>query len=114
MFTGIVQGVAQVSAVEDRPGLRRLRLQLPPGFGAGLVLGASVAVDGVCLTASALHGADPAAPVAADFDVMQQTLGLATIAALRPGDAVNVERAACDGAEVGGHPLSGHVDVQGA
>jgi riboflavin synthase len=45
---------------------------------------------------------------------MQQTLALATLGALKPGDAVNVERAAREGAEVGGHPLSGHVDVQGS
>lgn len=108
MFTGIVQGVARIGALTDRPGLRSLRLQFPPGFAAGLAIGASVAVDGVCLTVTTLHGAD-----AADFDVMQQSLALTTLGALREGDAVNVERAARDGAEIGGHPLSGHVDVLG-
>jgi riboflavin synthase len=88
MFTGIVQGVARVDAVEDRPGLRTLRLVLPAGVGRGLEVGASVSVDGVCLTATALL-------------------------ALAPGATVNVERAARADAEVGGHPLSGHVDVQG-
>jgi riboflavin synthase len=113
MFTGIVQGTARVEAVDDRAGLRRLRLALPAGFGVGLALGASVAVDGVCLTAAALHGDDAAAPSAADFDVMQQTLALTTLGACGVGDAVNVERAAKADAEVGGHPLSGHVDVRG-
>ncbi len=106
MFTGIVQGTARIAAATDRPGLRSFRLQFPAGFADGLAIGASVAVDGVCLTVTALHGAD-----AADFDVMQQSLALTTLAGLREGDAVNVERAAKDGAEIGGHPLSGHVDT---
>ena len=106
MFTGIVQGVATVAAAIDRPGLRTFTLRFPGGFAAGLEIGASVAVDGVCLTVTALHGDD-----AADFDVMQQSLALTTLAALREGDRVNVERAAKDGAEIGGHPLSGHVDT---
>ena len=106
MFTGIVQGVAQIGRIEDRSGLRTLRLSFPSGFDSGLQIGASVSVDGVCLTATALH-AD-----AADFDVMQQTLSLTTLGALNQGSAVNVERAAKEGAEVGGHALSGHIDFQ--
>jgi riboflavin synthase len=105
MFTGIVQGVAHIEQLTDRSGLRSLRLAFPPGFGAGLAIGASVAVDGVCLTVTALHG-----NAAADFDVMQQSLALTTLGGLTIGSRVNVERAARDGAEIGGHPLSGHVD----
>jgi riboflavin synthase len=105
MFTGIVQGVARVAELSDRSGLRSFRLEFAPGFAAGLAIGASVAVDGVCLTVTALHGNDAAA-----FDVMQQSLTLTTLGALVVGSRVNVERAARDGAEVGGHPLSGHVD----
>ena len=105
MFTGIVQGTATVSASVDRTGLRSFTLAWPPGFGAGLAVGASVAVDGVCLTVTALHGDG-----SADFDVMQQSLALTTLAALQGGSRINVERAARDGAEIGGHPLSGHVD----
>jgi riboflavin synthase len=107
MFTGIVQAVAEVAEVVDRPGLRSLTLAFPPGFGDGLQLGASVAVDGVCLTVAELPGAD-----AARFDVMQQSLSLTTLGALRAGGRANAERAARDGAEIGGHPLSGHVDFQ--
>ena len=105
MFTGIVQGVARVDGLSDRSGLRSLRLTLPPGFADNLAVGASVSVDGTCLTVTALHGAD-----AADFDVMQQTLALTTLGALAIGSRVNVERSAKDGAEIGGHPLSGHID----
>jgi len=107
MFTGIVQGVAQVAAITDKPGLRSFRLQFPAGFCAGLEIGASVACDGVCLTVTALSGADQA-----EFDVMQQSLSLTTLAALQQGSPLNVERAARDGAEIGGHPLSGHVDFK--
>ncbi|MBT9493324.1 MAG: riboflavin synthase subunit alpha [Paucibacter sp.] len=105
MFTGIVQAVARVAAITDRPGLRSFTLQFPPGFCAGLEIGASVACDGVCLTVTALGAAD-----SADFDVMQQSLNLTTLADLKPGSLLNVERAARDGAEIGGHPLSGHID----
>jgi riboflavin synthase len=108
MFTGIVQGLACVESLADRPGLRSFVLQFPPGFTAGLAIGASVAVDGVCLTVTALRGEHGAA-----FDVMQQSLALTTLGSLQAGSCVNVERAARDGAEIGGHPLSGHVDFKG-
>ena len=53
MFTGIVQGIATVAQATDRPGLRSFRLQFPPGVADGLAIGASVAVDGTCLTVTA-------------------------------------------------------------
>ena len=105
MFTGIVQGVAHVARLTDRPGLRSFELALPAGFDLGLEIGASVACDGVCLTVTALPG-----PGRACFDVMQQSLALTTLGSLAEGSRLNVERAAKDGAEIGGHPLSGHVD----
>jgi riboflavin synthase len=113
MFTGIVAGTAQVEHLADRAGLRSFTLRFgAPGFGAGLETGASVAVDGVCLTVTALHRAEGEV-FAADFDVMQQSLALTTLGGLVEGSEVNVERAARDGAEIGGHPLSGHVDCLG-
>lgn len=106
MFTGIVQGIAHISAITDRPGLRTFTLSFPDGFDQGLEIGASVACDGVCLTVTTLAtGAGQA-----QFDVMQQTLALTTLGRFNVGDRINVERAARDGAEIGGHPLSGHVD----
>ncbi len=107
MFTGIVQGIARVHTLHDRAGLRSFELTLPEGFDDGLAIGASVAVDGVCLTVTARP-----APQRASFDVMQQSLALTTLGSLQPGSAINVERAARDGAEIGGHPLSGHIDFQ--
>lgn len=108
MFTGIVQGLAHVEALTDLPGLRRITLRLPPGFDEGLAIGASVACDGCCLTVT-----ERPQPGVAAFDVMQQSLSLTTLGEWQPGSAVNVERAARDGAEIGGHPLSGHIDVTG-
>ena len=108
MFTGIVQGLARVAAIADRPGLRSFALEFPPGFCAGLEIGASVACDGVCLTVTALLGA-----TSASFDVMQQSLALTTLGSVAVGSRLNVERAARDGAEIGGHALSGHVDCLG-
>ena len=108
MFTGIVQGVAEVSRISDRPGLRSFELALPPGFDQDLAIGASVACDGVCLTA-----VERPAPDRALFDVMQQSLGLTTLGSLAVGSRLNVERAAKADAEVGGHGISGHVDCQG-
>ena len=105
MFTGIVQGVATVATLTDHPGLRSLKLAFPPGFTDELTVGASVSVDGACLTVTNLKERDTA-----EFDVMLQSLSLTTLSALRTGHRVNVERAARDGAEVGGHPLSGHID----
>lgn len=105
MFTGIVQGTAAVAAIDDRAGLRTFTLEFPDGFCAGLEIGASVAVDGVCLTVTSLPDA-----TSATFDVILQSLSVTTLGDCVVGSRVNVERAARDGAEIGGHPLSGHID----
>lgn len=107
MFTGIVQSIATVAAITDRPGLRSFTLQFPPGFLDGQDIGASVACDGTCLTVTRHDGPDRAA-----FDVMQQSLALTTLGQAQVGSRLNVERAARDGVEIGGHPLSGHIDCQ--
>lgn len=104
MFTGIVKGPGRIAGVERRSGLVTFDIELPPGAEAGLEIGASVAVDGVCLTVTSTSGRN------ATFDVMQETLSRTTLGELQEGSAVNIERAAKDGAEIGGHPLSGHID----
>lgn len=104
MFTGIVQGVATVKKIQDQTGLRTIQLAFPEGFDHQLQIGASVATDGVCLTVTKLF------ENAAEFDIMQQTLAITTLGRYAENVQVNVERAAKDGAEIGGHPLSGHVD----
>ncbi len=108
MFTGIVQAVARINAIEDRPGLRTFTVGFPEGFCQDLAIGASVSHDGVCLTVTELPDQQ-----SAKFDVMQQSLNITTLGQLQVNSPVNVERAAKDGAEIGGHPLSGHVDFTG-
>jgi riboflavin synthase len=102
MFTGIVQGLCPVVRVVDEPSLRRLELELGE-LAAGVALGASVAVNGTCLTATAVEGGR------VSFDVIRETLGQTNLGALGVGDLVNVERSFRVGDEVGGHILSGHV-----
>jgi riboflavin synthase len=103
MFTGIVQGKGRVLSADARPGGVRLVIALPPRAAHPIEPGASVAINGTCLTF--VEGA----PAAACFDVIEETLRVTTLGGLREGDAVNVERAARFGDEIGGHLLSGHI-----
>lgn len=105
MFTGIIQGMGRIASVKDHDKLRTFVIEFPEGFCEGLEVGASVAIDGVCLTVTNLP-----APARASFDVMLQSLNVTTLGDYAVGQNVNIERAAKDGAEIGGHPLSGHVD----
>ena len=107
MFTGIVQGLFPVLAIEDKPGLRILSIGLPARLRNNLTTGASIAVNGVCLTVTAISGDE------VSFDLMQQTLDTTNLGQLVAGNEVNIERSACQGAEIGGHILSGHVDTLG-
>ncbi len=105
MFTGIIQAVATIAALRDQDGLRTFTMEFPEGFCQDLAIGASVSHDGVCLTVTEILS-----PTRATFDVMLQSLNITTLGQYQVGDVLNVERAAKDGAEIGGHPLSGHVD----
>lgn len=105
MFTGIVQGTAQIAAINDHDGLRTFEIEFPAGFAEGIAIGASVSIDGVCLTVTEILS-----QTRLSFDVMYQSLKITTLGDYAQGQQVNVERAAKDGAEIGGHPLSGHVD----
>jgi riboflavin synthase len=103
MFTGIVQGLGEVTQIQDHAGIRRLQVRLPTGRDQGLETGASVAINGVCLTVVGWdqHGVE--------FDVIDETLRLTNLGDLKVGHIVNVERAARFGDEIGGHVLSGHI-----
>lgn len=105
MFTGIVQGTGQIVSILDHDALRTFEIEFPAGFCADVAIGASIAIDGVCLTVTRILS-----PTRLEFDVMLQSLKITTLGDYKMGDRVNVERAARDGAEIGGHPLSGHVD----
>lgn len=106
MFTGIVQGVRRVNAATRNAGLLRLRIDCA-GLDAGLQDGASVAINGTCLTV-ATHGDGQA-----QFDVIPETLLTTNLGTLRAGDLVNIERSARMSDEVGGHRVSGHVSAVG-
>lgn len=103
MFTGIVQGTAQIQAVQSLGRNKRLEVMFPAGVMLGQQLGASVAINGVCLTVSEI------AHDVLTFDVIDTTLSLTNIGFLQTGDNVNFERAAKMGDEVGGHIMSGHI-----
>ena len=104
MYTGIVQGAFPLCGLVEEPGLRRLVVDLPEHLREELAVGASVGLDGVCMTVTRINGS------AVHFDAMQETLLLTTLGRLNVGDHVNIERSAKQGAEVGGHLISGHVD----
>ncbi|PJG58385.1 riboflavin synthase subunit alpha [Aeromonas cavernicola] len=104
MFTGIVQGVAALVAIEEQVAFRSHVIQMPSiAWGEGLVVGASVAHNGCCLTVTQIEGDR------VHFDLMQETLRLTNLGQLQLGDKVNVERAARFGDEIGGHAMSGHI-----
>ncbi len=106
MFTGIVQERGRVAAVSgDDDGLR-LRVGAPR-TAAGAAIGASVSINGCCLTVVAVDGGELA------FDVVAETLRRTSLGRLAPGDAVNVEPAVRAGEPLGGHIVQGHVDGVG-
>jgi len=104
LFTGIVQGTAKVSNITEREGFRRLRISFPSGATAGVQIGASVALNGTCLTVTDIENND-----ALSFDVIAETLRATNLGGLSEGSSVNFERSARVGDEIGGHHVSGHV-----
>lgn len=104
MFTGIVQGVGRVVDVRESGGTTALRVDVGD-LTEGLQTGASVAVNGVCLTAVAQDAG------VVCFDIVQETRAETNLGRLRRDDAVNIERSFRVGDEVGGHLLSGHVST---
>ena len=103
MFTGIVQGKATVQTATQVGRNKRLEIVFPAGVMLSQQLGASVAINGVCLTVAEI-GHD-----VLTFDVIDTTLALTNIGLLQAGDVVNFERAAKMGDEIGGHVMSGHI-----
>jgi riboflavin synthase len=107
MFTGIIAEQGHVLSVErDGDDSATLRLHAP-GSTVGLALGGSVAVNGVCLTATEINGTE------FSVDVMGETLVRSTIGELAPGDSVNLERCVPAGGRLDGHVVQGHVDGVG-
>jgi riboflavin synthase len=106
MFTGIVEELGTVSAVEDQSDAIRLTIAASTVLeDAGL--GDSIAVNGCCLTVATRDEATWTA------DVMQETLDKTSLRGVRPGDRVNLERAVTPQTRLGGHIVQGHVDGVG-
>ncbi|MFD2176697.1 riboflavin synthase [Veronia pacifica] len=103
MFTGIVQGTAQVVEVVQKEKFQSHALAFEENWRDGLEIGASVAHNGCCLTVTRIENN------IVWFDLMQATLSLTNLGDINVGDKVNIERAAKFGDEIGGHSMSGHI-----
>jgi riboflavin synthase len=103
MFTGIVQGTAEVVDIIEKENFRTHTIRLPQNELEGLKPGASVAHNGCCLTVVDIDGD------LVRFDLMQETLRVTNLGELKVGDQINYERAARFGDEIGGHQMSGHI-----
>lgn len=108
MFTGIIEGVGRVAALEARGGDVRLRVDTGTLPFEAVQLGESIAVNGVCLTVVEFDAASFAA------DASNETLALTTLGTLQAGAPVNLERAMRPTDRLGGHLVSGHVDGVGS
>lgn len=103
MFTGIVQSTAKIAFIAHDPNLTKYTIDMPIQLVEGLMLGASVSVNGACQTVVAING------TLVSFDAIAETLRCTTISTYQNGQQVNVERSAKLGDEIGGHLLSGHI-----
>jgi riboflavin synthase len=106
MFTGIVEELGTVEAMDDQGDAVRLTVRGPVVTGDA-DLGDSISVNGVCLTVATREGETFTA------DVMRQTLTMTSLGALAPGGQVNLERAVTPTTRLGGHIVQGHVDGTG-
>ena len=105
MFTGIVQAIGKVTAVEAGGRMARMRVTAPALDCADVATGDSIAVNGVCLTVTRLDGQE------FSFDVSEETLSVT--AGFDVGNAVNLEKSLRLADRLGGHLVSGHVDAVG-
>ncbi|SUZ89858.1 uncharacterized protein METZ01_LOCUS42712 [marine metagenome] len=103
MFTGIVEAKGLISKKIPSMEGQRLQIEVPEGFNKDLKEGASVAVNGVCLTVTEYSNDQ------ISFDVIKETLRVTNLGDLNKNSEVNIERSLKFGDEVGGHLLSGHI-----
>lgn len=108
MFTGIVQGKAKITHISGSDKLKTFTVSFPEKVLANVKKGASIALNGTCLTVTSFD-IDKSI---ADFDVMHETLRLTNLGQLNIDDLVNFERAASIGDEIGGHLMSGHISAK--
>ncbi len=105
MFTGLIEDVGTVVAIEPTAGGQRLAIRTV--LAAGIAPGDSVATNGVCLTATDISAGTWTA------DVSPETLRVTTLGTLRVGSRVNLERPLAADGRLGGHFVQGHVDATG-
>jgi len=106
MFTGIIEEMGELVVLDIDGDSARLAFRAPL-VSSDAVHGASIAVNGVCLTVVEVNGATVTA------DVMRETLERSTLGGLRPGEKVNLERAVRASDRLGGHIVQGHIDAAG-
>jgi riboflavin synthase len=107
MFTGIVEATGELVSMTPQGGDQRLHIRTGGLDLADVQLGDSIAVNGVCLTATELPGDGFCA------DVSNETLAHTTLGDIKPGDTLNLEKALTPASRLGGHLVSGHVDGVG-
>lgn len=107
MFTGLVEEVGEIAAIAATSAGKELTVRADKII-AELTLGASVAINGICLTVKFLT------PKTFQVDVVQETLTRTNIGSARPGTRVNLEPALSFGGRLGGHLVQGHIDCLGA
>ncbi len=107
MFTGIVQTQAIVAELADKNNFRQLTLEVAPQYLTQLETGASIAINGCCLTVVSFTETH------VSFDIIDETLALTNLGDLTIGSEVNFERSLKVGDEIGGHYVSGHVHTVG-
>ena len=119
MFTGIVQSQAEVLSINQRNNFINIRVAVDKNLLQGLEIGASVANNGVCLTAVNFTGLSSGNEQETEnnqgfieFDVIDETLRVTNLGQLTVGDKVNIERSMKVGDEIGGHIVSGHIHTQ--
>ena len=105
VFTGIVEGTGTVSNVTKSENFTKISVKMPSKFSDDIKMGASVCIDGVCLTVSSINTDE------LGFDIIMETLNVTTFSNVNKGDIVNIERSMKLGDEIGGHLLSGHVST---
>ena len=105
MFQGLVEQTVKIHSITAKTGLRRFSFSFSVELVRGLKIGGSISIEGVCLTATNID------EQFVSVDIMLETLNKTTLGSFNAGDAVNIERAAKFGDEIGGHTLSGHIDT---
>ncbi|MCF7499102.1 MULTISPECIES: riboflavin synthase subunit alpha [unclassified Pseudoalteromonas] len=108
MFTGIVQTQALVEHIATQEGVLRLTLNVKDAYANNLAIGASIAINGCCLTVVKFEKISQENTIIS-FDVIDETLKLTNLGLLKVNDMVNFERSVTFGTELGGHIVSGHI-----